>query len=203
MIHREALEHSGRPSSGQIIDTPTGRFYIGTDDQGRIRSGWIQLEPELNQIECRKDSNWLSLACRLQAYFDGGPWDFDDIPTPEGSDFHVACWEALRRVPPGQLVSYGRLAELAGRPGTARAVGSAMRNNPLPIIVPCHRVISASGIGGFSGSTAHDGQAIKIKLMLIRLERANALADQPVDEIDMLLAATPTTMWGRAETGIH
>ncbi|MBC22448.1 MAG: cysteine methyltransferase [Phycisphaerae bacterium] len=188
MIHHEASGLPTSPSSGRVIDTPTGRFYIGTDQLGRPRAGWLRLEPVLARYGRSKAAAWDDLASRLLAYFEGGPWSFDEVPTPDGSPFQMACWNALRSVPPGELVTYGRLAELAGSPGAARAVGSAMRNNPLPIIIPCHRVISAGGIGGFSGSTTRDGQAIPVKLMLIRLEKAFSSADQRLDEIEMPLA---------------
>ena len=67
-----------------------------------------------------------------------------------GKAFQVRVWRALLRVPPGALVSYGRLAEAVGRPSAARAVGTAVARNPLAYIIPCHRVIHATGVlGGY------------------------------------------------------
>lgn len=77
----------------------------------------------------------------------------------------LAVWRALREVPRGATVTYGELAERAGRPGTARAVGSAMARNPWPIVVPCHRVLAAGGaLGGFS---AHGGIVTKRRLLAL------------------------------------
>ena len=83
------------------------------------------------------------------------PLDFSRLPA-----FDAAVYEALRRVPAGETVTYGELAERVGRPGAARAVGRAMGDNPWPILVPCHRVVGADGkAGGFSapGGTRHQG----------------------------------------------
>lgn len=73
---------------------------------------------------------------------------------PRGSAFQLAVWAALAEVPAGEVVTYGELAALAGYPGAARAVGSAMRANPLPLFIPCHRVVAASGLGGYGGGLA-------------------------------------------------
>jgi methylated-DNA-[protein]-cysteine S-methyltransferase len=72
----------------------------------------------------------------------------------EGPPFYRAVWEKLRQLPYGETISYGELAAQAGRPGSARAVGSAMRLNPLVLITPCHRVTASGGkLGGFSAGT--------------------------------------------------
>lgn len=73
---------------------------------------------------------------------------------PRGTDFQLAVWTALKKVPAGKTLTYGALAKRVGREGAARAVGSAMRKNPLPLFVPCHRVLAGSGLGGFSGGVA-------------------------------------------------
>ncbi|RCS53872.1 methylated-DNA--[protein]-cysteine S-methyltransferase [Bremerella cremea] len=87
-----------------------------------------------------------------------------DEPTP----FRRRIWEACQQIPYGQLVTYGQLAKLAGRPGAARAVGSAMSNNQIPIIIPCHRVIAAGNkIGGFTNP-----QGVRFKQRLLQLEAA-------------------------------
>src|SRR5690606_32768312 len=90
---------------------------------------------------------------------------FDDLPLDYGgaSEFQRAVYEALKSTAPGETLSYGELAARAGRPGAARAVGRAMATNPLPIVVPCHRVLGAGGaIGGFSspGGTATKAQLL-------------------------------------------
>ena len=96
----------------------------------------------------------------------------------DASEFHRRVCEAARAIPAGQTLSYGELAAKLGQPGAARAVGSVMARNALPIIVPCHRVMAAGGrAGGFS---AHGG--INTKLRMLRIEGAR-VADQPQAEL--------------------
>lgn len=107
------------------------------------------------------------LARRIVAHLSGVAVDYADVVLDEtghaSADLDV--WRALRRVPRGTTVTYGELAERAGRPGTARAVGSAMTRNPWPIVVPCHRVLAAGGaLGGFS---APGGAATKRRLLTL------------------------------------
>ena len=88
---------------------------------------------------------------RLRAFFAGEPVGFDDVEldlewcTP----FQLAVADALRRVPRGEVVTYGELAALAGHPGAQRAAGSFCAQNRFPIVVPCHRVVSAEGLGSY------------------------------------------------------
>jgi len=101
------------------------------------------------------------------------PLDYGDA-----TEFHRRVCEAARAIPAGQTLSYGELAAKLGQPGAARAVGSVMARNALPIIVPCHRVMAAGGrAGGFS---AHGG--INTKLRMLRIEGAS-VADQPQAEL--------------------
>ena len=105
---------------------------------------------------------------QLEAYFAGTLRQFDLPLQPEGTPFQLRVWEQLRQIPYGQVISYGELACRIGQPGASRAVGGANRRNPIPIIVPCHRVIAANGtLGGYSGNC--DGSA-EIKYALLRLE---------------------------------
>lgn len=91
------------------------------------------------------------LVPRLQAYFAGEPVSFADVPAEENgwTPFQQALAQALRRVPWGSVVTYGELAALAGRPGAARAAGSFCAGNRFAIVIPCHRVVAAGGIGGY------------------------------------------------------
>jgi methylated-DNA-[protein]-cysteine S-methyltransferase len=92
-----------------------------------------------------------NLVARLEAFFAGEPVQFADVELDleEHSDFHRACVDILRRLPRGEVVTYGELAALAGRPGAARAAGTFCARNRLSILVPCHRVVAAGGIGGY------------------------------------------------------
>ncbi|MCI4330550.1 MAG: methylated-DNA--[protein]-cysteine S-methyltransferase [Thermoplasmata archaeon] len=83
---------------------------------------------------------------QLSEYFRGKRTTFELEPqTPGGSAFDAAVWAELCRVPAGETVTYGELARRAGHPGSARAVGGAMHRNPIPIIIPCHRVVGETG----------------------------------------------------------
>src|SRR5580765_4447044 len=95
------------------------------------------------------DPSQSRLARRLEAFFAGEPDDFADVELDLEDGFHGACARALRRVPRGEVVTYGELAALAGHPGAARAAGTFCARNRFSPFVPCHRVVSAGGIGSF------------------------------------------------------
>jgi methylated-DNA-[protein]-cysteine S-methyltransferase len=89
----------------------------------------------------------------LAAYLRGDLGALTDLPLdPDGTDFQRRVWEALRRVPPGATTSYGELARAVGSPAAVRAVGAANAKNPIPILIPCHRVVGSDGsLTGYSG----------------------------------------------------
>jgi methylated-DNA-[protein]-cysteine S-methyltransferase len=98
---------------------------------------------------------------QLQAYFRGELKQFDLPLAMEGTDFQLRVWNALRTIPYGETISYAQLAERIGNPKAVRAVGLANGSNPIPIIVPCHRVIGTDGsLTGFGG-----GLSTKKKLL--------------------------------------
>jgi methylated-DNA-[protein]-cysteine S-methyltransferase len=100
----------------------------------------------------RDDGALAALRTQLQEYFDGERTEFDLPLAPEGTSFQRKVWNALCEIPYGKTMSYGELARHIGQPGAARAVGLANGSNPLPIVVPCHRVIGADGsLTGFGG----------------------------------------------------
>lgn len=105
---------------------------------------------------------------QLAAYFSGKLREFDLPLHLEGTPFRLTVWEQLRQIPYGTAISYGELARRIGKPGACRAVGGANRHNPIPIIVPCHRVIAADGtLGGYSGNC---GGSAGLKRALLKLE---------------------------------
>ena len=107
------------------------------------------------------------LADRFSAYFAGERCAFDDVEVDlDGTPLQRALAEALRSVPYGETVTYGELAALAGSPNAARAAGTFCAGNRFPIVVPCHRVVAADGIGGF-GSLG-----VEYKRRLLDLEGA-------------------------------
>lgn len=105
---------------------------------------------------------------QLDAYFAGRGRAFDVPLAPRGTPFQLRVWEALRRIPFGATWSYGQLAAAIGAPKASRAVGAANGRNPIPVIVPCHRVIGADGgLTGFGGGMAR-------KQFLLSLEHSDA-----------------------------
>jgi methylated-DNA-[protein]-cysteine S-methyltransferase len=146
------------------VDTPTGPMLIVTDDAHRLRAlDWEDHEPRLqrllrrhygaNAIRLHAVSRPSAAQRALLAYFDGD-WDaISDLPTAtNGTDFQRMVWNALRRIPVGQTISYGTLAVRIGQPTAARAVGLANGANPIAIVVPCHRVIGANAaLTGYGG----------------------------------------------------
>lgn len=113
----------------------------------------------------RDDSLFVSVREQLEAYFHGERTDFDLVIELEGSSFQRRVWQELRQIPFGTTISYAELARRVGKPSAARAVGGANGRNPIAIIVPCHRVISADGsLGGYGGG-------LERKLWLLDHER--------------------------------
>lgn len=119
----------------------------------------------LDHLDDRPSAVLEEAARQLDEYFTGRRTTFDVPVRPTGTPFQVAVWEALARVPHGGVTTYGALAQAAGRPGGARAVGGAVGANRLCILVPCHRVLGSDGrVTGFS---AGDGVATKVRLLAL------------------------------------
>jgi methylated-DNA-[protein]-cysteine S-methyltransferase len=146
------------------FDTPTGRMLLVNDEQGRVRAlDWETHEARMQRLMSRyyrnlqltiREASQASAAKRaVLAYFDG---DLEAIASVQvvtsGTEFQTDVWNALRRIPRGQTLSYGALAKDIGRPAAVRAVGLANGSNPIAIIVPCHRVIGANAsLTGYGG----------------------------------------------------
>lgn len=100
------------------------------------------------------------LACvQLSAYLDNPKFRFDLPIKLSGSMHQLQVWEAMRRIPAGEVLTYGDIAAEVG--SNARAVGTACGQNPVPIVVPCHRIVAANGLGGFMGGTGEGTVSIK------------------------------------------
>jgi methylated-DNA-[protein]-cysteine S-methyltransferase len=109
----------------------------------------------------RADERFRAAIIQLEAYFAGELQCFDLALAPEGTLFQREVWSTIRSIPYGETVSYGELARQVGRPKAYRAVGAANGRNPIPIVIPCHRVIGSDGsLTGFGG-----GLAIKRRLL--------------------------------------
>jgi methylated-DNA-[protein]-cysteine S-methyltransferase len=133
------------------VPTPIGDFGVAAAD-GRITAvhfGGVGRMPVTDHPEpVLRDT-----AAQLQAYFSGDLTDFDvTLAEPSGSDFERAVWQAISRIGYGEMATYGEIAAEVGAPDGARAVGVACNRNPVPVIVPCHRVVGAGGkLVGFGG----------------------------------------------------
>jgi methylated-DNA-[protein]-cysteine S-methyltransferase len=150
----------------KIYDSSVGTLLLLADERGLLEVRFAGNEDDaLAQVEGRSEGGELLTSCvkQLDAYFAGQLTEFDLPLVYSGTGFQRQVMHALRDIPYGGTCSYGELAKKLGHAGAARAVGSANRRNPLPIIVPCHRVIGSNGhLTGFSG-----GLEIKRKLLTI------------------------------------
>ena len=140
-------------------DSPVGTLTLVASDAGLVAVLWPDDAPgrvRLAAAEERADHPVLARAVtQIGEYFAGERRSFDLPLAPVGSPFQRAVWAALAAIPHGETRSYGDIARAIGRPTASRAVGAANGRNPLSIVVPCHRVIGASGkLTGFAGGLA-------------------------------------------------
>jgi methylated-DNA-[protein]-cysteine S-methyltransferase len=139
------------------LHTPIGDLTV-SEDEGAIVAldwGWGRDQTETALLaEAR---------AQLHAYFDEDLTRFDLPLAPAGSPYRQRVWQALRSIPYGETRSYADIARIAG--GSARSVGQASGANPIPILIPCHRVLASAGIGGYSG-----GDGLHTKRTLLALE---------------------------------
>jgi methylated-DNA-[protein]-cysteine S-methyltransferase len=155
------------------IDSPVGRLFLAGNGVALTR---VHFQSHGGRL--RADPAWrydgaafAAVATELEEYFAGTRRAFSVRIALEGTDFQRTVWQALQAIPYGTTISYGELARQIGRPDAARAVGLANGANPVPIIVPCHRVIGADGsLTGFGGG-------LNTKRSLLELEGAFPVAD--------------------------
>ncbi|AYF98804.1 methylated-DNA--[protein]-cysteine S-methyltransferase [Protaetiibacter intestinalis] len=156
------------PVALQRLDSPIGRIEV-VGDGSAIISLSIEHDGLLphDELDERPDAVTRLAARQLGEYFDGRRHDFDvPVSLTSGTEFQRAVWEQLVELQWGEVISYGELGQTTGRPAAGRAVGGAVGANPVPIIVPCHRVLGASGlITGYSG-----GEGIPTKSWLLEHE---------------------------------
>jgi methylated-DNA-[protein]-cysteine S-methyltransferase len=138
------------------IPSPVGQLTIDEEDDAIVAIRWAD-EPASN------GSPLLAEAARqLDAYFAGQLSHFDLPLAPAGSSFEARVWSAMQLIPYGETRSYGDLASVIG--SAPRPVGRACGRNPIPIVIPCHRVLARGGLGGYSGS---GGLVTKQRLLAI------------------------------------
>ena len=136
-----------------IYDGPEGPLLLALDDDGNlVRLHFAHGRDHVEADWVRDDAALDPWRAQLDEYFAGTRTAFDLPLRLHGTEFQVEVWEQLRRIPYGETISYGELAKRVDRPEAARAVGSANGQNPIAIVVPCHRVIGADGsLTGFGG----------------------------------------------------
>ena len=145
------------------LHSPVGDLTISADGGAivAIDWGWVTEQTETPLlVEARR---------QLHDYFDGKRSDFALALAPAGTDYQRRVWQALCAIPPGSTRTYADIARAVG--GSPRAVGGANGRNPIPIVIPCHRVVATGGIGGYSG-----GDGLPTKRFLLALERAEDAA---------------------------
>jgi methylated-DNA-[protein]-cysteine S-methyltransferase len=154
-----------------MMDSPLGRILVAGCPTGlrriNFQAGTEAITPPPGWVE---EPNILAEAVnQLRAYFRGELRQFDLQLEPVGTDFQHQVWQAMRAIPYGKTSTYAELARQVGRREAARAVGGASSRNPLPIIVPCHRVVGSDGsLTGYAGG-------LHLKQALLDLERRNRL----------------------------
>src|SRR5579862_5201827 len=134
----------------ESLRTPIGEMLLVVDHNGNLcATDWAEREERLLRQygeSAHEASRPSDVSAKVARYFDGDLGALDQVPIEmSGTPFQRAVWTALRRIPYGTTVSYGRLATFVGRPKAVRAVGAANGANPIGVVVPCHRVIGADG----------------------------------------------------------
>ena len=164
-----------------FLETPVGRLLVARDTtgvrlihfDGPAKGGPAEAGPYVRK-RVRPAAGWErhdrafdDVATQLKEYFDGRRRVFELPLAPEGTPFQLRVWNALIEIPYGETISYGELAARIGDRSASRAVGLANGSNPLPIVIPCHRVIGSNGkLTGYGGG-------LPIKQQLLTLERGS------------------------------
>jgi methylated-DNA-[protein]-cysteine S-methyltransferase len=149
------------------IESPLGPLFLAADDTGLRNIAFVDGSKRQQSVEARDgDAGQLREPIRqLRAYFAAELETFDLALSPAGTPFQLEVWRRLLEIPYGQTISYGELARRIGSPKASRAVGLANGSNPIPIVIPCHRVIGSNGkLTGYGGG-------LPIKEKLLALER--------------------------------
>jgi len=150
------------------IDSPVGPLMLAADDHGLRHIEFRDNRHPVNRGDWHGGDNAILQAteAQLAEYFAGTRTTFDLPLAPRGTEFQLRVWQALARIPHGSTSTYAEQARAIGSPDAVRAVGAANGRNPLPIVLPCHRVIGTDGaLVGFGGG-------LPVKEFLLRLEGA-------------------------------
>jgi len=150
-----------------VIETPWSGIKLGLGFSNELLTSVEFLSADVETHQALTASQQQIIA-QLDRYFSNPHFQFEIPLDLKGTDFQLRVWNALRLIPVGETISYGELADRLG--SSARAVGNACRVNKIPVVVPCHRVVAKSGLGGFMGQ--RQGHELSIKQCLLQHERA-------------------------------
>ena len=153
-----------------IIETPIGALSALLDDEGKLVELHFDKQSKIGKAPDSRPAtvNRSPVADQLAEYFSGKRTTFDLKLALRGTPFQLDVWQALREIPYGDTISYAELARRVGKPNAVRAVGAANGANPIPVIIPCHRVIGSNGtLTGYGGGIerkqwllAHEGRRL-------------------------------------------
>ncbi|MDZ7763080.1 MAG: methylated-DNA--[protein]-cysteine S-methyltransferase [Melioribacteraceae bacterium] len=124
------------------IETPIGKIEITEDNNTLIK---LKYSDELQILKENKSYYLNKSIVQINEYFEGKRTSFDLKLNPGGTDFQIEVWKEVLKIPYGKTKTYLEIAKAIGDPGAARAVGNANNKNPIPILIPCHRVVGANG----------------------------------------------------------
>ncbi len=140
-----------------LYDSPTGQLGVCVNAEGITKIIWLEQDVlELSDVSPSKPINRKlkkKIISALDDYFESGLINTEISLCPEGTLFQQKVWQALKKIPPGTVKTYGDVARELQT--SSRAVGQACRRNNIPLFIPCHRVVAAQGIGGFMGGYRH------------------------------------------------
>jgi methylated-DNA-[protein]-cysteine S-methyltransferase len=157
------------PPNFSYFSSTVGTVFIISTNKGisRVifgRDGFKEFMNNLNGVKLTEGGMAEKSAREIKLYLDGNLKEFrSELDLSSGTPFQLSVWRELLKIPYGDVKTYGEIAEKIGDPNAARAVGNAVGANPIPIIVPCHRVIGRNGLGGYSCG-------IQIKKKLLKIE---------------------------------
>lgn len=145
-----------------VIDSPIGPLTLVVDDSGALTYIFFEGQPAVDAVPGARAC--APAARQLDEYFRGKRREFTIPLAPHGTDFQLAVWNELCRIPFGATISYSEVARRIGRPSAIRAVGAANGANPIPIVIPCHRVIGSNGsMTGYGGGLPRKQKLLAIE----------------------------------------
>jgi methylated-DNA-[protein]-cysteine S-methyltransferase len=146
-----------------VLDSPIGELSVGVDETGVCG---VQFGRIAGPLATGEEAGLPAAVTELHAYFAGTLTEFTvPLSVRRGSDFERAVWREMSKIPYGEMRTYGEIATIvAGDTGAARAVGVACNRNPIPVIVPCHRIVGAGGkLVGFGGGLPRKRQLLELE----------------------------------------